>query len=88
MTNKTNEIIKHLQEKGNITSMEAIKLYGATRLSGIIFNLRKRGYLITNKKETDIDRYGNECRYVRYVYIGYDNPTRAWKNCLRRFFGK
>lgn len=88
MTNKTNEVIKHLQEKGNITSMEAIKLYGATRLSAIIFNLRKRGYVITNKQEVDTDRYGNECRYVRYVYVGKDNPTKYESIFVKWFLGK
>ena len=70
MTNKTQEVLRHLQENRNITSLEAIRLYGATRLSAIIFILRKRGYRIINKREEAIDRYGNECRYVRYIYLG------------------
>lgn len=40
------EVLKHLQINRTITSMEAINLYGATRLSAIIFNLRKKGYNI------------------------------------------
>lgn len=34
-TNKTKEVLKHLKNKGSITSWEAIQLYGATRLSAI-----------------------------------------------------
>ena len=64
---KTSEILRHLKEKGNITSMEAFELYGATRLSAIIFTLRKRGYDIQNKSEVCTDRYGHVCNYVRYV---------------------
>lgn len=68
-TNKTQQIIKHLKNKGSITSWEAIKLYGATRLSAIIFNLRDRGYIIDTIDEEDKDRYGNACRYARYYLI-------------------
>jgi hypothetical protein len=65
-TNKTNEILKHLKQNGSITSWEAIQLYGATRLSAIIFNLRKK-YNINTFMIDDIDRYGNESRYAKYV---------------------
>ena len=34
-------ILNHLITKGSITSWEAIKEYGITRLSAVIFNLRK-----------------------------------------------
>ena len=70
MTNKTQEVLKHLQEKNQITSMEAIDLYGATRLSSIIFNLKKKGYDIITKREECIDRYGSTCRFGRYIYFG------------------
>ena len=39
-------ILWHLKNYGNITSWEAIKEYGATRLSGIIFDLKAEGYPI------------------------------------------
>lgn len=66
-TNKTKEVLKHLEKKGSITSWEAIKLYGATRLSAIIFNLRERGYVIDSLWMENTDRYGNLSRYVKYV---------------------
>lgn len=66
-TNKTKEVLKHLEKKGSITSWDAIKLYGATRLSAIIFNLRERGYVIDSLWMEDTDRYGNLSRYVKYV---------------------
>ena len=66
-TNKTKEVLKHLKKKGSITSWDAIKLYGATRLSAIIFNLRERGYIIDSLWMEEADRYGNISRYVKYV---------------------
>lgn len=38
---QTNEVLEHLKTHGTITSIEAIMQYGATRLSAIIFDLRK-----------------------------------------------
>lgn len=65
--NKTKEVLKHLKEKGSITSWEAIQFYGATRLSAIIFNLRKRGYNIDSLMVEKMDRFGNESRYAKYI---------------------
>lgn len=36
-------VYEHLKKQGHITSKEAFELFGATRLSAIIYNLRKRG---------------------------------------------
>lgn len=44
--NKTLYVLNHLKEHGKITSWEAIELYRATRLSGIIFCLKQQGYVI------------------------------------------
>ena len=38
---KTNDVYEHLKKYGRINTMEAYNLYGATRLSAIIFNLRR-----------------------------------------------
>lgn len=64
---KTTEVLKHLKVKGSITSLEAFELYGATRLSAIIFNLRRKGYDITTTDASCIDRYGRKCNFARYV---------------------
>lgn len=66
--NKTKAVMLHLQEKGNITSWEAIKEYGATRLSAIIYNLRhKYGMNIENETITFTDRYGSKSQYAKYI---------------------
>lgn len=64
---KTQKIVEHLQNNGCITSLEAIELYKATRLSSIIFNLRKKGMNIEtiDIPFTDID--GNKSYYGKYV---------------------
>lgn len=64
--NKTKAVLQWLQTHAGITSMEAIKQFSATRLSAIIFNLRKRGYDIDMVWCEGRDRFGNPMRYGRY----------------------
>lgn len=66
-TNKTTEVLKHLQTYGCITSLEAIDLYKATRLSDIIFRLRKRGVKIQTIDIPFVDMYGTKSAYGKYV---------------------
>ena len=68
--NKTNAVLVHLLEKGSITSWEAIKEYGATRLSAIIFNLRhKYGLNIITDDIEFIDRFGSKASFAKYILI-------------------
>ena len=70
---KAQLVKEHLLEHGSITSWEAIEKYGATRLSAIIFNLRKQGYDIRTIMREETDRYGNTCQYANYVLKGDNN---------------
>ena len=66
--NKTKAIMLHLQEKGNITSWEAIKEYGATRLSAIIYNLRYKYHMnIITETVEFTDRYGSKSSFAKYI---------------------
>ena len=65
--NKTKAVEIHLLEKGSITSWEAIQLYGATRLSAIIFNLRERGMNIRTERVDFTDRFGSKASYAKYI---------------------
>lgn len=69
MDTKTNQVRDYLEEHGSITSWDAIKLFRATRLSAIIFTLRKKGYLIEDEWRTSIDENGRTSRYVKYNLI-------------------
>ena len=68
--NKTNAILTHLLEKGSITSWEAIKEYGATRLSAIIWTLRHKYDLNIITEDIEfIDRYGSKAKFAKYILI-------------------
>ena len=60
-------ILKHLQEHGCITSLEAIEIYKCTRLSQYILLLRKAGYNIRNEEILFPHSItGKRSAYVRY----------------------
>lgn len=60
------DIITHLRKYKSITSMEAIRKYGATRLSGIIFILRDKGFGIETEMVQGKNRYGHVTNYAVY----------------------
>lgn len=59
-------VLCHLHKFGEITSWEAIKEYGITRISAVIFKLRKEGWYIENEWVTTKNRYGDDVRFVSY----------------------
>ena len=62
-------IITHLRKYKTITSMEAIKKYGATRLSGIIYVLRDRGFGIETEPVEVKNRYDHVTRIAVYHLV-------------------
>ncbi len=63
-------IREHLLVNGDITSWEAIQLYGETRLADKILKLRQKGWNIVTIMMEGTDRNGNLSRYAKYVYKG------------------
>lgn len=74
--NKTKAVLQWLQTGAGISSMEAIKQFGATRLSAIIFNLRKKGYNIETVTCEGTDRFGNKMTFARY-YLRDSTPDSS-----------
>lgn len=66
---KTKMVKQHLRGGKTITSLEAINLYSATRLSAIIFRLREQGHNIVTIPITIKDRFGNSCQYAKYKLL-------------------
>lgn len=63
---QSKRILKHLIEKQTITSMEAYDLYGITRLSARIHDLRDVGYPVVMKKKSAVNRYGKSTTFAEY----------------------
>lgn len=75
-TTKTQQVKERLEQVGSITSWEAINLFGATRLSAIIFNLRDRGMNIKTYDIKEVDRNGNTVVFGKYVYVKPKNTKK------------
>ena len=67
---QTEAVLAHLEKRGYITSMQAIQKYGATRLSAIIYVLRRRGYQITTVPFSVTTRFGRRTRPAKYILRG------------------
>ena len=67
--NQTEAIKIHLINKGSITSLEAFKRYGITRLAARICTLRKYGMSIETKSVKHINAFGNSGTYAKYELI-------------------
>jgi hypothetical protein len=63
--NKTDLILAALFV-GPITSLDAIRRYGVTRLASAIYSLRQDGFKIESVNTTVRDRFGNDCQVAEY----------------------
>lgn len=64
---KTQRILEYLENGKTITNADAVDLFKAYRLSGIIYNLKKKGYNISTINEINEE---TKTRYARYKLIG------------------
>lgn len=59
--------MRRKSELGKSQTEDAIREFGATRLSAIIFCLRERGYDIETQIEVSKNRYGRNVEFARYI---------------------
>lgn len=57
---------EYLRKNGTITTLEAFKKLGITRLSAYIFILRNNGWIISSTPATAKTRYGKTTKYSIY----------------------
>ena len=60
------QILQYLKNGNSITQMEAIELFGCTRLAARINELRDEGYPIKSKMISSKNRYGVPMSYCEY----------------------
>lgn len=61
MKTQQDKVLKHLKTRDKLTSVEAIGLYGITRLADVVFKLKGRGHNIKS-----IRRKGVLGHYAEY----------------------
>jgi hypothetical protein len=62
-------IIRHLNDKGTITSREAMNEYGIMRLSSRVCELRDEGYNIRSEFVSSRNRYNEHVSFSKYSLI-------------------
>lgn len=66
MNSHTKCVLAYMKEHGSITSMEAIKEFGCTRLAAYISILKRQGHPITTTMEKSENRHGRNVKFARY----------------------
>lgn len=64
--NQCVRIVRYIKDFGSISTKEAFNDLGITRLSGRIYDLKKKGVPITDRMEKSKNRYGEDVSYKRY----------------------
>ena len=69
LTKREARVFDFMTEFGSITSLEAFTELGETRLSGCIFQLKKKGIHISTEDVAVFNRW-QEKRWVKKYFIG------------------
>lgn len=64
------QVLRHMEEQGSITSMEAMQEYGIMRLASRITDLKKAGIQIHREMVSRKNRYGEIVAFARYSIAG------------------
>ena len=59
-------VLAYIIQHDSITSMEAFEHLGVTRLSAVVYNLKRKGYKIKSEPEQVKTRYGATATISRY----------------------
>ena len=59
-------VLAYIIQHDSITSMEAFEHLGVTRLSAVVYNLKRKGYKIKSEREQVKTRYGATATISRY----------------------
>lgn len=67
---QADRVLDYMQKFGSITTLDAFKDLGVTRLSARIWEIRHdRGYTIKSESESTKNRFGENVSYFRYSIV-------------------
>ena len=72
-TTQCDKVMRHLNDHGSITSIEAFNEYGILRLASRINDLRAQGIAIVSETATGKNRYGETTHYSVYRLAEKEN---------------
>ena len=75
-SNQKQRVLGFVMTKGSITSLEAIKTFGITRLASTIQQMEKAGHIFHHEHQVKVkNRFGEDSRVTRYHYKGWGIPV-------------
>ena len=66
---QVDRVIDYMKQFGSVSTLEAFKDLGVTRLSARIFEIRKRGYKVKAEPIKAKNRFGENVRYFKYSLV-------------------
>ena len=72
MRKQAQRVLDYIEQFGSITSLDAFKDLGITRLSAVVFDLRKEGYNVQSETIGAKNRFGEMAHFSKY-YIPKEN---------------
>ena len=72
----TSRLLNYLRTHSTITSLEAIRDLGNTRLSASIFNLKEEGYYFETKTVEVPNRFGSTTKVSEYKLMEHNNGNQ------------
>lgn len=74
------KILRHLEQHGSITPLEAERICRTKRLAARVCELRRLGYHIIARIETGVNADGDRVRYARYWMRETDENIERGEN--------
>jgi len=64
--NQKQKVMRHLNNYGSITPLDAFRDYGIMRLAAVIFNLKEDGNNIESEMISSSNRFGEKVNFSEY----------------------
>lgn len=78
MKTQEERVLEYIRKHGKITTLDAFRDLGITRLSAKIFNLKREGHNIVGEIKTDTNRFGETVWYKIYRLEEEDGRKNYW----------
>ena len=65
-------VIKYIKDFGSITTFQAYSDLGVTRLSAVMYNIKKDGIKVKTETGKAKNRYGEDTHFAIYSFIEQD----------------
>lgn len=66
---QVDRVLAYLKEFGFITTWDAFKELGITRLSARIFEIKERGYQVKTERINAKNKFGEAIHYLKYTLV-------------------